>query len=402
MAAPVQLLKGFAKVAVTTKPDPKKRLTISDPDTRGLYVRITPKGARTWTIVARDPEGKQVWREVGDVDLMSLSDAREKAREGVARIKAGQSAFEETAPTPPMPDLFPTVLDTFITRHVKKAGLRNAPEIERAFKKYVTPEWKERPFASIRRSDVTKLVDKIEDENGPVQADRTLAYLSKLFSWYQSREDDYVSPVVRGMRRTNAKERARDRVLSDEEIRALWSAASGAGAFGAFLQLLLLTGQRRAKVMAMRWEDVSEDGVWTIPTEAREKGNPGTIKLPKMARDILAARTPVKDNPFVFPGRGETAMALGDKLKKDFDEITGFSDWRLHDLRRTAKTLMRRAGVSGEISERVLGHVIGGVEGVYDRYDYEAEKTAALEKLAGLVALILDPQDNVVQMGRVT
>lgn len=406
MVAPKSLLKGFERTVATIKPDPKKRLTISDPDTRGLYLRVTPAGHKSFVIVSRDPNGKQVWATIGDCDDYTLAQARELAGEGVRRIRKGLVAFPKAAPEK-APETFKVVAENFIERHVKKQALRSAGETQRIFDTYVYPAWGKAAFLSIRRADVAALLDKIEDGKageagdmgGPVMADRTLAALSKLFNWYQARDDEYVSPVVRGMRRTNAKARARDRTLSDDEIRALWKTAGDKGRFGAFVKLLLLTGQRRAKVAAMKWEDV-KSGVWTLPTEEREKGNPGTLKLPKLATDVLKSVDPVKGNPFVFAGRGKVAMAISDKLKKDFDEAAGLVDWTLHDLRRTAKSLMARAGVRPDISERVLGHVIPGVEGVYDRHTYDEEKAKALKALGGLVALILDPPaDNVVRLG---
>ena len=93
MAPPKNLLKGFAKTIEATKPEAAKRITISDPDTRGLYVRVTPKGVKTFTIVAINPAGKQIWAAIGDVDSVSLEDARERARDGVKRIKAGLPPF---------------------------------------------------------------------------------------------------------------------------------------------------------------------------------------------------------------------------------------------------------------------------------------------------------------------
>jgi integrase len=419
MAAPKSLLKGFERTVATIKPDPSKRLTVSDPDTRGLYLRVTPAGHKSYVVVARDPAGKQVWATIGDCDDHTLAEARGLAGEGVRRIRKGLVAFPKVEPEK-APDTFKTVAENFIKRHVRKEGakedrkkegpLRSAGEIQRIFDTYVYPAWGDLPFLSIRRGRVAALLDSIEEGKagpsgtmgGPVMADRTLAALSKLFNWYQVRdpEEEYVSPIVRGMRRTNAKARARSRILSDDEIRALWSAAGDKGAFGAFVKLLLLTGQRRAKVAAMKWADV-QDGVWTMPRADREKGSAGSLILPALALQVIEGIARVEGNPFVFAGRGKVAMSMSDKLKKHFDEAAGLSDWTLHDLRRTARSLMARAGVRPDHSERVLGHVIAGVEGVYDRHSYSKEKGEALEALAGLVALILDPPaDNVVKLER--
>lgn len=407
MAAPKQLLTGFAKTARTTSPDPKRKLTIRDPDSRGLFVRINPAGTRSWLAMSRDPSGKQVWATIGDAMTMELSEARQKGSEAIERIKQGEAALPKAVPVK-VPQTFKQVAQTFVERHVEKQGLRSAYEIKRQLDVYVYPEWGDEPFHSIRRGRVVDLLDKIEDGEagvdgdlgGPVLADRVLATLRKLFNWVEVRDEDYSSPIVRGMRVSSAKGRARKRTLSDDELKTLWSDWSTAGRFGAFLQTCLLTAQRRAKVLSMKWTDVSADGVWTIPAEAREKVNAGSLKLPKMALDIIRAQPLVSGNPYVFAGRGAVPIGNLGNDKAELDKRVPVAEaWTIHDLRRTAKSLMARAGVRPDISERTLGHVIAGVEGVYDQYDYAEEKAEALKKLAGLVKLILNPpKGNVVNM----
>lgn len=400
MPAPA-ILKGFEKVIASAKPIPGKRQTIGDPDTRGLFLRVMPTGSKSFTVVSRAPGGKQVWASLGDCERLSLKEARALAPVVIARIKAGQSATEKPEQAP---ETFRDVLEGrerdgkrsggFLARHVDGNAHRTARETRRIFTKYVLPEWKDKVFVEIRRGDVARLLDGIEDNSGPVMADRTLAALSKLFGWYVSRSDDYVSPIVRGMGRSNGRERARTRILSDDEIRLVWKAAKGP--FGALVQTLLLTGQRRAKVSEMRWEDIDAEGLWTIPAEAREKTNAGQLQLPPMALAIINAQPHIVGNPYVFAGRGKKAMNGFSPLKRDLDEAAPIPHWVLHDLRRTAKSLMARAGVRPDVSERVLGHAIVGVEGVYDRHSYAAEKADALARLAGLVGTILEPQDNKV------
>jgi integrase len=202
-----------------------------------------------------------------------------------------------------------------------------------------------------------------------------LATLSKLFNWYASRSDDFTSPVVKGMRRSAPAERARDRVLSHDEIKALWPVLGESGRFGAFVKVLLLTGQRRAKVAEMRWQDIAEDGMWTLPTEAREKNNPGALKLPDAVLDIIRAQMPIDGNPYVFPAaRGDGPLSGFAKFKAAIDAKAKLPSWVLHDLRRTARSLMAEAGVRPDLAERVLGHAIAGVEGVYDRHTYTEER----------------------------
>jgi integrase len=190
--------------------------------------------------------------------------------------------------------------------------------------------------------------------------------------------------------------------LSDDELRALWKAAEASGTFGAFVKVALLTAQRRAKVAGMRWADIDEQGVWTIPTVAREKGNAVAIKLPTMAREIIEAIPHLGENPHIFAGRGNACINGFSKSKLDFDKKlpAGTPAWQIHDLRRTARSLLARAGVRPDIAERVLGHAIPGVEGIYDRHRYDVEKADALAKLAALIDAIVHPQPNVIPLTR--
>jgi integrase len=392
---PTSLLKGFERAVSTVKPTGKRQV-IFDEATTGLALIVSPKGKASFSIVARDPVGRQVWKQIGQPAGMTVAKARERAAEGVARIKAGEAVvFADEAPKT-VPETFRQVAERFVARWVDKGGkkqdgvpLRSKREIERQLKTYVYPRWGARPFLAIRRGQVTELMDELVDNNGAVQADRVLATLAKLFNWYRQYDEHYVSPIIPEMKRSGSHAaRARKRILSDDELRTLWAAAGEVGTFGAFVKVALLTGQRRAKVAAMRWEDI-RDGVWTIPAEAREKVNAGELKLPKLALDVIEAQPRQKENPFVFAGRGKKAFNSFSDGKEDLHAVAPIAPWVIHDLRRTARSLLARAGVRSEIAERTLGHVIPGVEGVYDRHAYLDEKGEALAALAGLVERII-------------
>ncbi len=373
-----------------------KRLTMPDPELLGHYIRVTPKGAKSYVAVARTPGGKQVWTTLGSTDHYSIAEAREQAREVIRRLKAGLPAFE---PPPVKPDSFKAIAENWMQRHVKARGLRSEYEIARILNKHVYPAFGDREFETIKRSDVTAVLDMVEDESGPRQADCVLGVLRSVMNWHAARVDDYAPPIVRGMRRDDPHARKRARILDDDEIRRLWAAADTSGAFGAFVKLALLTAQRRQKIVSMRWEDVTVDGVWNIPAEAREKGSGGALVLPEAAIQAIRSQNRIGSNPYVFPGRGDGHSNAHHVLKRRIDEQAQIAPWVIHDLRRTARSLMARAGVRRDVAERVLGHVIHGVEGVYDRHEYTKEKAEALNKLAGLIALILDPPDeNVVRL----
>jgi integrase len=372
----------------------------------GLVLRVNAGGTKSWNaqyyLKRVNEDGKRVSIptsfKLGLYPTLSVKQAREKARVFLADPQKALAQADSGN--------FKEVAETFIKRHVEANKLRTQADIKRVLNKYILPEWQHRPFREIKRGDVASLLDKIEDKHGARQADIVLAIIRKMMNWYATRNDDYVSPVVRGMHRHNAGEHKRRRILNDDEIRALWKVDS---VFGAIVKVLLLTAQRRDKVKTMKWSDIS-DGVWTIATEAREKANAGSLRLPQTVLDIIKAQPKLANNPFVFAGstRGErkadTPLPPFNSFcqrKAELDKKLKIEPWTIHDLRRTAKSLMARAGVRPDISERVLGHAISGVEGVYDRHDYDAEKADALKRLADMIENITNPPEgNVVSLRR--
>jgi integrase len=362
-----------------------------DPQLPGHYIRVSPTGSKTFVAVTRDPNGKQVWTTIGKAHLIGIDEARAKAREVINHVKGGQPVEG--------PESFQEVANEWLKRHVEAKGIITAPAIRGNLQNHVLPVWAGRDFESIKRSDVAALMDAVEDKAGPVAADRVLGILSSIFGWYAARNDDYNSPIVRGMRRTKTRERARDRILSDDEIRLIWSRAEGT--FGDLVKLLLLTGQRREKVAAMRWDEISADGIWSVPNgNRRQKGTGGELVLPAMALDIINARPRFSSNPFVFPGpSGASYFRTYARGKHALDQATGpLPHWQLHDLRRTARSLMSRVGIRIEVAENLLGHVQPGIVGVYDRHRYVEEKAQALRQLAGLIGNILrDDADQKVR-----
>ena len=367
------------------------RYAVPDPELRGHYIRIQPSGAKAFVAVARNPGGKQIWATIGAADAVRIADARARAREVIGRVRDGLPAVEVRGET------FGNVTANWLKRHVAANGLRSRPEIERLLRIHVLPAWGEREFTGIRRSDVAALLDHVEDNHGARQADYCLNITRALMNWYATRHDDYNPPIVRGMRRQSPHAQARARILSDDEIRAIWTAAEDAGAYGGFVRLCLLTAQRRAKITTMKWSDMDGEE-WTIPKAPREKDTAGTLVLPGAALAIVRAQDQLGGNAFVFAGRGDGPINGMSKCKARLDKASGVTGWRIHDLRRTARSLMSRAGVPGEHAERVMGHAIGGIEQVYDRHAYREEKAAVLARLASLIDGIVNPRDNVAPM----
>jgi integrase len=264
--------------------------------------------------------------------------------------------------------------------HRDGASLRSADVRRAVFDRHIIPTLGPRPITEIRRSEIVALLDRIEDRSGPSAAHTVLAYLSKLFNYHAARDDEFRSPIVRGMGRTNG--RARERTLSDDELRVIWRAPDSA--FGRYVRFLLLTATRRNEAANARWAEIDggQGWVWTIPAARYKTGRDHMIPLSAAAMALIH---PPSMHGYLFGHRIAGFSLHTERLREE----SGTTGWRLHDLRRTARSLMSRAGVAPDIAERCLGHVIGGIRGVYDRWEYLEEKRAAFSALAELVEEIV-------------
>src|SRR5215510_10702206 len=234
---------------------------------RGFGVRVTAADARAFVLNYR-LRGREHRFTIGAWPDWSVLKAVREARNLRQRVDRGENPIEDRIPSPATVTVA-SVLDDFVARHVrnKNQPLRSADEYESAFKRLVKPRVGKLGIYEVRRSHIIKMLDEIEDVNGPVMADRTLACVRKAFNWYATRDDQFNVPVVRGMARIKPKERARTRVLSDDEIRAIWPELAKTGTFGALVKTLLLTAQRRDEVAQMSRKEIGSDGIWTIPAE---------------------------------------------------------------------------------------------------------------------------------------
>jgi integrase len=377
----------------------------------GFAVRVTSAGTKSFVWFHR-VDGKPYWETLGRWDenaqggTLTVRDAIIAADRRAKLVAKGIDAKgNRVDPRPertrrldeanqPSEKNIAGVLDMFVSRYVV-GKLRSERIIRQSLDRLVKPRIGKVGIYDLKRSQVSKMLDEIADEHGEVMADRTLSYVRKAFSWYEinSHDDDFRSPVVRGMARTKPSEHARDRILTDDEIRSLWKVA--AGPFGPMLRFILLTACRRSEAAGMTRSEVVGDD-WTIPAARCKTKTETVLPLSKAAQDVLA--TLPKGTDYIFTTTGEKPIAGFTQFKAKVDEQCGFSDWTIHDLRRTARSLMSRAGVPTDHAERCLGHVMPGVRGIYDRHAYLAEKRAAFEALAALVFRILNPTANVEEL----
>jgi integrase len=367
-------------------------------DRPGFGLMVTSAGHRSFVVQYRSAGISHRMTINGG---LSLKDARKEAAALLGKVaKGGNPLKEKRRAEAESKNTLRAIADEYFRREGKK--LRSAALREATLERLVYPKLGSRQIDTIKRSEIVRLLDKIEDERGPVMADQVLAFVRKIMNWHASRSDDFLSPIRRGMARTSSKGRARARILDDQELRAIWRASEDStGPFGALVQFLLLTGARRSEAAAMERGEVVGGGEvvgadWTLPA-ARNKVKVDLIRPLSPNALAVLAKLP-EAGKFVFTTDGYRPLGGFSKFKREFDKLSGVTDWTLHDLRRTARSLMSRAGVNSDHAERCLGHVIPGVRGTYDRHEYRAEKQRAYEALAAQIERIVNPQDNVVSL----
>lgn len=274
--------------------------------------------------------------------------------------------------------------------------------------------WKDRAVAEITRDEIHDITDEVRDRGVPGLERRTegvseararsmLSALSRMFDWLVENRRAGENPCA-NVPRPGAPA-ARDRVLTDAEIKAFWKAAGSERLeISAPLRLLLLTGQRLDEVVQMRRSELNDDGaMWTLPGERTKNGRVHVVPLSELARSLIAGVATTGE--FVFTTDGRTPIACGSRVKRKLDGAMQIPAWRLHDLRRTCATGMAEIGIAPHIVEAVLNHISGaraGVAGTYNRAIHAPEKRAALERWAVHIAGLVEGRgsDNVVRMMR--
>lgn len=364
---------------------------------RGFGVRVTAGGVRSFVMNYRVNHVERRYT-IGVHPDWSVLNAVKEARALRQRIDRGEDPLDDRRKRESVQEnTFQAICEEFFRRD--GAGLRTKEDRENDLRRLAYPKLGAKSIEEIKRTDVIRLLDAVADNHGLVMADRLLAYMRRVMNWHASRSDTYNSPIVRGMARTKGKERARERILTDDEIRSVWKATEAfPGPYGALIRFILLTGARRGEAAEMAWQEL-DGSIWVLPAARNKTKQDLARPLTKQALEIL----PERAGEFAFStDGGNTAIGGFSKFKLAFDKTCGVTEWTVHDLRRTARTLLSRAGVSSDTAERCLGHTIGGVRGVYDRHRYLPEMRAAYEGLAGLIDRIINPADNIPELRRAT
>jgi integrase len=404
---------GLTALAIENAKPSAVRREIPDGKSRGLYLVVQPSGKKSFALRYRRPDdGRPAKLTLGN-DGMSLAVARKAAADAMLEVSQGrdpgaQKKVARAKARVAAANTLEAVCEEYLRfngsfpkseeppRAVKKR-LRTIDQYRSTLERLVYPKLGSRPIAELKRSEVATLLDAVEVNSGPRMADVTKATLGAVMSWYTPRaDDDFKSPIVRAKARRDPQESKRDRVLDDDELRAVWNAAGTLGTYGQYVRFLLLTATRRNEAARMTRGELINGGDWEIPAARYKTKRPHLIPLSPAAQKIVDDMPVVDGSDWVFTLTGRRPVSTRGSHKHALDAASGVTGWRLHDLRRTARSLMSRAGVNADHAERALGHKLGGVRETYDRHEYRAEKKHAFEALAAQIERIVAPQDNVL------
>lgn len=390
------------------KPGPR-RYAIYDPAAPGLAIRVQPSGHKTFVYGAKYPRTGHFTRvELGQAGRLTLAEARAKARRWGELIGQGidprdDEAKARLAAAQAVNNSFAAVAEAFIARHLK--GKRKAAVVAREIRTELVKHWAERPITEITRRDVVELIEAIVDRPAPTYAHNIFGHVRTLFNWAINR-DIYglqASPCdrLKPAQLIGAK-KARERVLTDSELRVLWSAAATLGyPFGPAVRMLMLTGARLTEVTGARWREFDlQAQLWTIPAEQFKMEAQHFIPLTDEVLTLLSALPRWTRGDHLFSTtEGRKPVAFSSRAKRKLDAAINTDPWTLHDIRRTVRTRLSALRVPDLIAEMVIGHARKGMGRVYDQHKYLEEMREALTAWAGLLRNIIEPlPPNVVPL----
>jgi integrase len=402
------------------KPPAKgQRLELFDSLTPGLSLRVTDKGAKSWSLLLRvGPKHARRLRRLtlGDARVITLAQARAQAREALTLAAAGGDPTETTDKSED--HCFAAVAEAWLASHVDaNCRARTQREWRRVLAHDAIPAWGTRPIETITKGEVLELLHRVADRGARVQANRLQARLGSLFRWAVER--DYVSVSPLGGLRRLTQEQSRDRRLTDQELVWLWKGCEWLNAPQAALtRLLVLTGARRQEVAGMEWSEIDlEAGIWTLPARRSKNGKEHVTHLSATAIEVLRS-VPKTSDRWVFSTTARAPVGGFSRAKRDLDKAmemerrkslklpldapAGVPPWTLHDLRRTLASACAELGVAVHVCDRILNHsnrALGTVGAVYQVSEFRKERAAALELWSRhVMGLVRPPASNVVKL----
>jgi integrase len=385
-----------------------------DAHTPGLGVRVTENGTKTFVLVARYPgSGNPTRRALGEYGALTLEDARTKARKWRELIQQGKDPGDEEerqrqAELRKQENTFAAVAETFI-KYIHRLKLRTAPDMEHDLRQVFIPRWGKRPIIDIASNDVRRVIEEAVNRDAPYTAFKLFALIRRLFNWAIG-TDEYgleFNPCDRLNTRDLIGERhARDRILTDNELKALWRVSDRLPyPYGPLYRLLLLTGLRLNEACGATWSEIDlERREWTIPASRMKKvkggAKPHLVPLTDAMVEAIEALPQFATGKHLFshsygerPLKPDQFSDVKRNLDKQLCEELGreLPPWVNHDIRRTVRTHLSALRVADEVREAVLAHVRPGIKRVYDLHDYADEKREALTLWNARLRSIVEP-----------
>ena len=361
------------------KPPTNGQVDIFDAGYPGFALRVSYGGGKSWVYFYRIG-GRLRRRSLGTYPAVTLAEARQLWRDAKHQVSLGRDPGWQRAS-----DLnFESVAREWLKRD--QADKKSLKEVTRIVEKELIPEWGQRSIRDIRRHDILVLSDRIADRGATTMARRVMAYVHRLFRWAKSRDLIESNPATDLPK--PGREVARDRVLTDAELAAVWKAAVEIGwPYGPAAQLLILTGARRAEIAELKWSEIHGNTI-KLSGARTKNAEPHDMPLSEQALDVLSRMPRIAGSEYVFGKPLRSGAWSNAKIKFSAAKI---QPWRIHDLRRTVSTGMNELGTEPHIVEAVLGHTVKGVAGVYNRAKYEAAKRAALKAWGAHVMALVQP-----------
>jgi integrase len=373
--------KALTDLAVRKAPPKAKRYDLYDAALRGFGLRVSPSGTKVWFVMRR-VNGRMVRHSFGRYPEYSLTEARAAAANALKQMTEGEHPRADKAA------MFEEIFEEWFDRD--QAKNRSASDVRNALAKHALPEFRGRPIDSIRKAHVLRLIDKVVDSGSPVQANRVLAYLGRLFNWCVERDLLAESPAA-GIK-APSKEVSRERVLTLKELNDVLAASTRIGyPWGPLVELLIYTGQRLDEVARATWNEVDLDSqVWSLSGSRTKNGRPHIVHLSDLSISTIQALPKIDGQPWLFSTSGRGPVKGFSKAKAKLDEASGVNDWTFHDLRRTFATFTTdRLNINPVVIDKVLNHSSGAVRGiaaVYQRGEYLDQRKTALDTWAAFLS----------------
>ena len=358
-------------------------------DDRGLYAEVLPSGSIVWRYRYR-LDGKREKLTLGKYPALTLKNARLKRDEAAHQVAMGESPAKRKQQEKVAGAEDATVAE-FAERFFKDIQARDRKDVtmpQRYLEKDILPHIGSKPVRDITAEDVRSVIWRKKEQGFDAAAGQVRGLLKRMFDYALACGLIQANPVMALPMRHVYRAAARDRALTPDEIRQFLRAMQTSNIrrqFKIAFQLILMTLVRKSELMLAQWKDVHlDEGEWHIPVENSKTGKPHIVYLSTQAQTLFKELKPLaSSSDWVLPGRGTLARpfannALNQALKVSLQgqEIPVVT---IHDLRRTASTLLHEQGWPSDLVEKALNHTIGGVSGAYNRAEYAEQRREMLQ-----------------------